>query len=210
MDQEADEEGGWEADDVEVVALDALDQARAQALDRIAARSSLPLAAADVVGQVPRGQRPERDRRHLVLELLPPGRDEAEPRDDLVRAARQPLEHPLGLGRVAGLAEGPPVDDDRRVDTEHGALVTQPDRVRLAARVLAHELHRIGIRRVALLVARSDDGERQPELLENRPPLRRDGCENDRRSRRNAHPRLRAFQISSAGHLRAHSAETKS
>ena len=27
-------------------------------------------------------------------------------------------------------------------------------------------------------------------------------CENDRRSRRDAHPRLRAFQISSAGHLR--------
>src|SRR5262245_38724390 len=61
--QEVHEEPRWEADDVQVIALDALHQGRAQALDRIAARPVLPLAAAHVVRQVARCQRPEGDPR---------------------------------------------------------------------------------------------------------------------------------------------------
>ena len=75
---------------------------------------------------------------------------------------------------------------------------------------LTHELNGIRIRRVVLLILRRHHHERKAELLEDRPPLGRLGGKNDRRSRRRAHPRLRAFQISSAGHLRAHSAETQS
>jgi hypothetical protein len=50
LDQEADQEGGWEAHDIEVIALEPLDKRGAQALDGVAARSALPLAAANVVG----------------------------------------------------------------------------------------------------------------------------------------------------------------
>jgi hypothetical protein len=119
-----------------------------------------------------------------------------------MRSARHPLEHRLRRTRVRRLPERLTVDNHLRVDPEHRALATV-DRARFARR----ELDRVA---TGFLELRSHDLERNTQLLENRPPLRRDRREDDRRSRRSAHPRLRAFQISSAGHLRAHSAETKS
>ena len=101
-----------------------------------------------------------------------------------------------------GLPERLTVHDDLGVNPEHRA-VTTVNRARLPRR----ELHRIDS---GLLEPRRNDLERNPQLLENRPPLRRNGRQDERRSGRDTHPRLRAFQISSAGHLRAHSAETKS
>src|SRR5262245_10491967 len=77
--QETDQERGWEADDVQIVALDALDQGRAEPLDRIPARAALPLTAAHVVSQVPGRQHPERDHRCLAVQLLPRARPQTEP-----------------------------------------------------------------------------------------------------------------------------------
>ena len=94
------------------------------------------------------------------------------------------------------------VDDDFRVDAEHRSLAAL-DRARLPGRELEWIV-------AALFVLGRNHDERDVQLLEDRPPLRRDRRQHDRRSRRNAHPRLRAFQISSAGHFRAHSAEMKS
>src|SRR4029079_16990943 len=105
LDKQPDKERRWEADDVQVVALDPLDQGTTQALDRIAARSSLPLAAPDVVGQVTCGQRSKRHLRRLAVPLLPGGSPQAEARHDLVRPSRQALEHRPGRGRIRRLAE---------------------------------------------------------------------------------------------------------
>src|SRR5436190_14848253 len=83
--EEADQEGSREADHVQVVAFGALDERGAEALDRIRAGAVLPLAARDVGGDVARGHGAERHAGDLVLDLLPAGRDQTEPRDDLVR-----------------------------------------------------------------------------------------------------------------------------
>ena len=48
--EDGDEERARKPDDVEVVALDALDEAAAEALDRVRAGAPLPLAARDVRG----------------------------------------------------------------------------------------------------------------------------------------------------------------
>ena len=199
--QETDEESGWEADDVQVVTLDALDERRAEALDRVPARAALPLTAAYVVRQVARRQRPERDHGRLAVQLLPRSRPQTQTRHDFVPPTRQPLEHRLGRTSIRRFPERLTVHDDLGVDAEHRALATV-DRVRLPRR----ELDRIAS---GLLELRRNNLERSPQLLENCPPLRGNGRQDQWRSRRNAHPRLRAFQISSAGHLRAHSAETK-
>ena len=122
-------------------------------------------------------------------------------RNDLVRPARQALEHRLGLRSTHRLAQCLPVDDHLGVDPQHRP-VTAVHRTRLPGR----QLDRI---RPDLLELGRNDIERNAQLRENRAALRRDRSEQDRRRRRNAHPRLRAFQISSAGHWRAHSAETK-
>src|SRR5947209_12218798 len=82
--EQADEKGRGEADDVQVVAFDALDEARAEPLDRIRARTAFPLARREVVGEVARRQLPERDARRLGRELLPLRGAQAETRDDLV------------------------------------------------------------------------------------------------------------------------------
>src|SRR6476620_11144691 len=90
--QDLDQQGCRKADDVQVVTFDALDERRAEPLDRVAAGTPLPLAAAHVMGKVARGQSPELDPRRLAVQLLPRGRPETETRHDLVRPARQPLE----------------------------------------------------------------------------------------------------------------------
>ena len=60
-----------QADDVQVVALDPLDERRAATLDRIAAGASLPLPERDVGREVARRELAERDGRRLVLDELP-------------------------------------------------------------------------------------------------------------------------------------------
>src|SRR5262249_19004464 len=71
--------------DVEVVALDPLDERGADALDRVRARAPLPLSRHDVRRDVAGVERPEGHARDGVLDRLPAGRDEAEPGDDVVR-----------------------------------------------------------------------------------------------------------------------------
>ena len=97
---------------------------------------------------------------------------------------------------VLGLAVDPPVESDRRVDAERHAPVLV-NRARLPFGMRAHELGRLETGRVVLDVARGDDLERNPQLLEDRAALR------TRRGEGQA--RLRATHRSSAGHLLAHS-----
>ena len=79
-------------------------------------------------------------RRGLGVELLPRRSEEAEPGDDLVRAPRELLEHPLGLARACRLAVDPAVDDDGGVDSEHRALACDAgDGVRFSARMSLHK-----------------------------------------------------------------------
>src|SRR5919201_3321192 len=91
--EQTDEEGGREADDVEVVPLDARDERRAEALDRVSAGAACPLARRHVRRDVPRRKGPEPDRRDVVLDDLPSRRSETKPRDDLVRLAAEQIEH---------------------------------------------------------------------------------------------------------------------
>jgi hypothetical protein len=81
----------------------------------------------------------------------------------------------LGLGLVAGLAVDAPVERDQRVDAEHEVAL---DREGLAAGVLARNLDRVAL--LDLLDAGGPDGEGDPELLEDRPPLRRRRREDER------------------------------
>ena len=92
---------------------------------------------------------------------------------------------------------------NRRVDTERRAsrLV---DGARLPERVVAHERDGVGVGRVVLDVARRDGVERDRELLEDRPALRRGGREDEPVRHEDG---LAATQISSAGQLRDQSAE---
>src|SRR5688572_33274267 len=85
--EEAHQECGGEADDVQIVAFDAFDQTGAQTLDGVGARAALPFARRDVPGHVARGELPERDPSLLVLDDLPGGSNEAETREDSLGAA---------------------------------------------------------------------------------------------------------------------------
>ena len=151
----------------------------------------------------------KRDARRVVLDELPARRDQAEAGDDDVRLAGELLEHLLGLGRVRRLAEDLPAERDGGVDAEHRPLAgLRRDRARLAARVLAHEPDRVGLRRVLLDVRRREDVVRDPELVEDHAPLRARRRQEQRLDGVRAH-RLRAFQISSHGHFFAHSASER-
>jgi hypothetical protein len=130
-----------------------------------------------------------------------------------VRPPRQLVEHLLGVRRVGRLGVDAAAENDRRVDTEHQTSVSlADDRLGLAARVPAHELGRIGLGRIVLLVARRNDVEGNAQLRQDRPPLRRRRREKQRRRRRRTHRggALRATQISSLGHCFAHAASTAS
>src|SRR5262245_19772050 len=69
--EEPDEQRRGEPDDVQVVALDPLDERGAEALDRVRPRPTLPLAARHVPLDVARAERPERHERRLPPALLP-------------------------------------------------------------------------------------------------------------------------------------------
>src|SRR2546423_4994643 len=139
------EQRAGQPDDVEIVALDRAHERSPAALDRICACASLPLARCDVGGEVARSQLAEGDTRSLVLDDLPPGSEQAEPGHDDVRLSGQLLQHLLGFGRVGGLAEDHPVQDDLGVDAEHGSVArVGGDAARLPLRVLAHDLRGVG------------------------------------------------------------------
>src|SRR3954452_7702001 len=95
--QKSDEQRAGQADDVEEVAFDPVDETRAETLDRIAAGPSGPLARGHVVRELARRELAERHERRLRMELLPRDGPQAEPRDDGMRATGQRLEHRLGL-----------------------------------------------------------------------------------------------------------------
>ncbi len=144
-----------------------------------------------------------------MLHHLPARREQAEARDHDVGATRERLEHPLRPRGVARLSEHDAVQQDLRVDAEHRPLpARRAHRAGLLARVRPDELDRVGRRPALLHVARRLDLERDPQLLEDRPPLGRGRGEQQRRGGRRAH-RFRATQISSAGHLRPHADVTK-
>ncbi len=119
-----------------------------------------------------------------------------------MRAAGELAEHGAGVVAVGGLAVEPAVEVDGGVDAERDRAVGV-HRSRLALGVIAHELDRVGVGRIVLDVRRCDRRERDAQLLEDRAALRR--CRGQRE--RLGHTRFFATQISSAGHLRAHSAE---
>src|SRR5688572_7075069 len=147
--EEADEQRRRQADDVQVVALDLLDEGGAAALDRIPAGASLPLAVRQVVGELTRRELPEGDARGVVLDDLPARREQAEARDDDMRLACELLEHLLRLLGARGLAVDPAAERDRGVDAQHRTVAClRSDRARLPERVLADELDRVRFRRV--------------------------------------------------------------
>ena len=124
--------------------------------------------------------------------------------------AGQLLQHRLGLGLIGGLAVDAAAENNLCVDSEDGPLIRDSgDRPSLSLRVPLDLCDGISARQV-LFVLGDDHLERNSELLQDRPPLRRPRGQQERRRRRRAHARLRARQMSSAGHLRAHSAATKS
>jgi len=174
--EEADEAGGGEADDVEVVPFDPIDERRAEALNRVPARPTLTLPGRDVSRHVPRCQRTKADARHGVLDLLPPRSDEAEAGHHLVRLARKSLEHRRGRLRPGRLPVHLAAEHDGGVDAEHRPI-SRPlrDRTSLAGRVRPHEFDRPSTGQIAFLIPRSDHLERNPELLEDRSPLRARG-----------------------------------
>ncbi len=91
-----------------------------------------------------------------------------------MRASRELLEHPLGRTGIGGLGVDPTVEHDRRVDAEHETVARfVRNRPRLAERVIADELRRIGVRRIVLLILRGNRVERDLQLFQDRAPLRR-------------------------------------
>ena len=106
-----------------------------------------------------------------------------------MRLAGELLEHPLRLVGVRRLAEDLAAERDRGVDAEHRPVARlRRDRARLPARVLAHELDGVGFGRVVLDVVGRDDVEGDPELLEDRAPLRARRREQQRLRRRASSP----------------------
>ena len=130
-------------------------------------------------------------------------------------------EHGARVVAVGSLAVEPAVEMDGRVDAER-RRAGGVHRSRLALGVAAHERDRVGVGWVVLHVRRAHHRERDPQLLENRAALWRGRGEDEPRARRRlrsgddvelghvAQPCFFATQISSAGHLRAHSAENVS
>ena len=111
---------------------------------------------------------------------LTPVAAQHQPAENLVGAAGELREHPHGLGFVPGLAEDDAVDVDLGVAGEDEVAL---DGARLAERVLEDDLARVAVGQ--LLDIRGLDGELDPQLLEDRAPLRR-GAREDQNSGKNS------------------------
>jgi len=135
----------------------------------------------------------------LVQEHVLAHSEETQAGEHGVRAPRELVEHPRSIVAVGRLSVDPVVKDDSRVDTERDAPLLV-HRSGLALGMRAHELSRVGVRRVVLDVRGLDDVELDRELLEDHPPLGRGRGERQYV--------LRAAHISSDGQFRAHSAVT--
>src|SRR5207245_6587597 len=97
-------------------------------------------------------------------------------------------EQPLRVGGIRRLRIYAASEHNCGVAPEHGTLPGLCDHgARLLTRVSADELDGVSSLRVLFVEPRRNDVERNPELLENRPPLRR---------RRREHERLRWRSVS--------------
>src|SRR5215204_2802704 len=163
------QEGGHrQSHDVEPVALDFLDQHRAELLDRVAAGPVAPFAAPEVAVDVGLAELAEADPGDGDVRALLPVLSNRDPAHHLVPAVRKLAEPALGLGRVGRLAVGAAVPDDHAVGGQdplagHGA--------ELAERVLDYQLARVALGQLRDVWGL--DTEVDPELLEDRPPSRR-------------------------------------
>src|SRR4051794_40485233 len=138
--KEAHEERPGEADDIEIVAFDAVDERTAAALNRVSACAALPLAGCDVRSELARRQLAEGDPRGDGGDDFPGRSHEAEAGDDGVCPPRELVQHPLGVARTRRLPVDAPTDRDGRVDAEYRpALRLVCHRARLSERVRAHE-----------------------------------------------------------------------
>ena len=136
--------GHREADHVEVVALDRLDQRRPSALDGVPAGALAPLAGGEVPVERRASSSARKRTRVTATSLrsspsLDAARSRSSPRACGRRAARRKR---LGLGLVARLAEPAP-SSTTAVSTP--STRSPADRARLAQRVLDHELARIAV-----------------------------------------------------------------
>ena len=101
----------------EVVAVDALDEASAEALDRIRAGAPLPLPATDIrldgVGERSRKVTCVVAREHVLTRS-----EQAETGDDGMRATCELAEHGRRVLRARGLPVDTAVEDDGRIDAQ--------------------------------------------------------------------------------------------
>ena len=152
-----DEQRAGKPDDVEVVALDPLDEAAAEALDRVRAGASLPLAARDVRARASSSaSEPERDvGRARARRTSSPAPSRQTPETTVCVRPESSCEHPRAPRRAsAGFAVDAAVEDDGRVDAERDAAFAVHG-ARLALGVPADELDGVGVRRVVLDVRRA-------------------------------------------------------
>ena len=138
-----------------------------------------------------------------MVDVLRAGGEEADAGENGVGLPGELPKHGGRVLSVPWLAVDAPVQVHRRVDAERHPAGTM-DGASLADGMVADEPDGIGVGWVVLLVRRRLDLERDLELLEDRPPLRRGGRKDE------PHACLTATQISSAGHFRAQSAENAS
>ena len=161
-----------QADDVEVVALDARDEHGAGALDGVAARAALPLAASRRTSRSAPRSRARKwtlgDLDRGVGERRRRGRRRSPPTTSWVRPARRATN-----SRAWSASRGLPRMSPSRATSVSAPSVSAAarDRQRLAARVLLGDGDRVAVG--LLLDARDADGERDADLLEDRAPLRR-------------------------------------
>src|SRR3954468_18779661 len=184
--EQANELGHRKTDHIPEIAVDSLNQSGAAALDRVAAGAPLPLARFHVLRDLvaiqitevhPRGG----DRRQLALSPGLGGTAEDQPTEHLVHAAGQKREHFPRCVRIPRLAKHPAVDADLGVAGQHAVAL---DRVRLAARVLEDDEARVALGQ--LLRLRGTTLDLEPELLEDRPPLRGRAREDQASSGKNS------------------------
>src|SRR5688572_27935623 len=95
--EERDEKRARQTDDVEVVAFDPLDETAAEALDRIRAGTALPLPAREIRLDELGRERPEGHSGPLVAHQLEGGAEQAQPRNDGVRATGEGRQHARGF-----------------------------------------------------------------------------------------------------------------
>ena len=111
--------GDRQSDHVGIRPGDPRDEPGRPSLYGIAARLAERLAGTDVGPNLVRAQRRHPDRRPLHVREAPAVAYDGQPGEHLVRAARQPREHPLGVGLVTRFAEQLVAEDHRGIGADH-------------------------------------------------------------------------------------------